>query len=267
MVTGVIRVFSCAANYLRGRKCIFCGSFKVSKTARGYVKCGACSKSKSLTRLRREIAILMGFSRKGDKYQQQPAYRLAKDLAVDVKVVTRVYQRLREALYHMAELEGSKLSGEIELDESYFGGRRKGLRGRGARGKSIVFGLLERDGRVYTKLVENVSAETLMQQISTHTRKGSVYYTDAFRGYQSLQRYGKHHVVNHSKGFVNKRTKNHINGIEGFWSYAKHILYNYRGVSRYHFPMYLKEIEYRFNHRSENVFKQFLKLYFGYVSP
>jgi transposase len=116
-------------------------------------------------------------------------------------------------------------------------------------------------------VVESVSAETLMTHIQAHTRKGSVYYTDAFRGYQSLQRFGKHMVVNHSKGFVSKKTKNHINGIEGFWSYAKHILYNYRGVSRYYFPMYLKEIEYRYNHRQENIFKLFLKIYFGYVSP
>jgi len=261
MVIGRNAIFSCAANFLRGRKCVFCGSFKVIRTARSYVKCRGCGKSKSLTRLKREIAILQGF------YQQQPAYRLATDLGVDVKVVTRVYQRLREALYHMAELEGGKLAGEIELDESYFGGRRKGTRGRGAKGKSIVFGLLEREGRVYTKVVENVTAETLMQHIAARTRKGSVYYTDAFRGYQSLKRYGKHHVVNHQKQFVDKRTKNHINGIEGFWSYAKHILYTYRGVSKYYFPMYLKEIEYRYNHRGENVFKQFLKLYFGYVSP
>jgi transposase len=261
MVTGISSVFSCAANFLRGRKCIFCGGFKATRTARGYVKCGKCGKQKSLPRLRREIAILQGF------YQQQPAYRLAIDLAVDVKSVTRVYQKLRQAIFHMAELEGAKLSGEIELDESYFGGVRKGQRGRGARGKSIVFGLLERDGRVYTKVVESVSAETLMRHIQAHTRKGSVYYTDAFRGYQSLKRYGKHLVVNHSKDFVSRRTKNHINGIEGFWSYAKHVLYNYRGVSRYHFPMYLKEIEYRYNHRKDNVFKLFLNLYFGYVSP
>jgi transposase-like protein len=121
----------------------------------------------------------------------------------------------------------------------------------------FVVDVLERDGRVYTKVVESVSAQTLMTHIQAHTRKGSVYYTDAFRGYQSLQRFGKHMVVNHSKGFVSKKTKNHINGIEGFWSYAKHILYNYRGVSRYHFPMYLKEIEYRYNHRQENIFKLF----------
>jgi transposase len=254
-------VFSCAANFLRGRKCILCGSFKVNKTTRGYVKCRRCGKQKSLKRLRREIAILVGF------YQQQPAYRLASDLQVDVKVVTRVYQGLRQALFHVTELEGGKLAGEIELDESYFGGRRKGQRGRGAAGKSIVFGLLERDGRVYTKVVENVTAQTLMSHIQARTRKGSVYYTDAFRGYQSLRRYGKHHLVSHSKQFVDRRTKNHINGIEGFWSYAKHILYNYRGVSKYHFPMYLKEIEYRYNHRNDNIFKQFLKIYFGYVSP
>ena len=180
---------------------------------------------------------------------------------------TRVYQHLRECLYHTAELEAGRLRGEIELDEAYFGGRRKGKRGRGAAGKSLVFGLLERQGRVYTKVVESVSAQELMQHIRAKTRKGSVYYTDSFRGYQSLKRYGKHHQVNHSKSMVDKRTKNHINGIEGFWSFAKHILYNYRGVSKYHFPMYLKEIEYRFNHRGENLYKQFIKMYFGYDSP
>jgi transposase len=82
-----------------------------------------------------------------------------------------------------------------------------------------------------------------------------------------LQRFGKHLVVNHSKEFVNKTTKNHINGIEEFWSYARHILYNFRGVSRYHFPMYLKEIKYCYNHRKENVLKLILQLYFGYVLP
>ncbi len=189
------------------------------------------------------------------------------DLKLDQKTVARVYQHLRECLYHTAELEAGKLRGEIELDEAYFGGRRKGKRGRGSAGKSLVFGLLERKGRVYTKVVEHVSAAELMEHIRAKTRKGSVYYTDSFRGYQSLKRYGKHHQVNHSKAYVDKRTKNHINGIEGFWSYAKHILYNYRGVSKYHFPMYLKEIEYRFNHRGENLYKQFIKLYFGYDSP
>ncbi len=82
-----------------------------------------------------------------------------------------------------------------------------------------------------------------------------------------MKRYGKHHTVNHAKTLVPQRTHHLSNGIEGFWSHAKHILYQYRGVSKCHFPLYLKEIEYRFDHRQENVFKQFLKIYFSYVSP
>ena len=262
MAQGQKNVFSCAANFLRGKKCVFCGSFRVCKTKRGYVRCRkkSCGKQKSLKRLRKEIGIVTGF------YQQQPAYRVASDLGHDYQTITRVYQKLREAIYHVAELEGGKLSGEVEMDESYFGGRRKGKRGRGAKGKNIVFGLLERDGKVYTRVVEHVSKEELMAIIRKKTRKGSVYYTDTFRSYNSLKRLGKHHKVNHSKNMVNTKTKNHINGIEGFWSFAKHILYNYRGVSKYHFPMYLKEVEHRFNHRGDNLFKLFLNIYFGYVS-
>ena len=213
-----------------------------------------------MKKIRTETGIVSGF------YQQQPAYRLANDLGIDYQTVTRVYQKLRLLIYHIAELEGAKLSGEIEMDESYFGGKRKGKRGGGAGGKSIVFGLLERDGRVYTKVVERVTADELMAHIRKHTPKRSVYYTDTFRSYNSLKRWGKHHRLNHSKAFAYKHGRNHINGIEGFWSYTKHILYNYRGVSKYHFPMYLKEVEYRFNHRKENLFKLFLNIYFGYVS-
>jgi transposase len=260
MVIGKTSHLSCAANFLRGRKCVFCGSFQTCRTHRGYVKCNRCHRQKSLRQLRREISVIRGF------YQLQPAYRVASDLGVSYPTVSRVYQGLRTLLYHVAELEGHRLSGEIEIDESYFGGRRKGTRGRGATGKSVVLGLLERDGRVYTKVVEHVSADELMRHIQDHTRKGSVYYTDTFRSYNSLKRFGIHRRVEHGVHMVDRRTKNHINGIEGFWSYAKHVLYNYRGVSKFHFPMYLKEIEFRFNHRKENLFKLFLKTYFGYDS-
>ena len=173
-------VFNCAANFLRGRKCIFCGSFLVSKTGRGYVRCRkkSCGKQKSLKQLRREIAILTGF------YQQQPAYRVATDVSIHYQSVTRVYQHLREAIYHVAELEAGKLKGEIEIDEAYFGGRRKGRRGRGAAGKSIVFGLLERNGRVYTKVVEQVTAgRTHGPHQGAHQKRIGVLY----RHVQELQ--------------------------------------------------------------------------------
>jgi transposase len=155
-------------NFLSGKKCVFCGSFKVCRTKRGYIKCNKWKRQKGSHLLRRELKIIRGF------YQQQPAYRLASDLGVNYQTVTRVYQKLREAIYHVSELESGKLRGEIELDEAYFGGRRKGKRGRGAAGKSIVFGLLERNGRVYTKVVDSVSAHELMEHIIQHTKKGSV---------------------------------------------------------------------------------------------
>ena len=121
MVQGRKNVFGCVANFSRGKKCIFCGSFKVNHTRRGYVRCRkkSCGKQKSLNQLKRELNILKGF------YQMQPAYKLSHDLGLDYQTATRVYQNLREAIYHITELEGRKLSGEIELDESYFGGRRR----------------------------------------------------------------------------------------------------------------------------------------------
>jgi transposase len=241
-------------NFLSGKKCVFCGSFKVCRTKHGYIKCNKCKRQKGSHLLRRELKIIRRF------YQQQPAYRLASDLGVNYQTVTRIYQKLREAIYHVSELESGKLRGEIELDEAYFGGRRKGKRGHGTAGKSIVFGLLERNGRVYTKVVDSVSAHELMEHIIKHTKKGSVYFTDTFRSYRSLKRFGKHHTISHGKKFP--KTKNHSNGIEGFWSFAKYVLYNYRGVSKYHFPMYLKEVEYRFNHRTDNLLKLFTHIYF-----
>lgn len=175
-----------------------------------------------------------------------------------------IFRTIREILFHQTELEGKKLSGAIEIDEVYFGGK-KGGRGRAYTNKSVVFGLLERDGRIYTGVVDNLTATNLMEIIKKKTRKGSVYYTDQFTSYNSLHQFGKHLKVNHSKTFSTVR-HNHINGIEGFRSYAKHKLYNYQGVSKINFPLYLKEMEYRFNHRKENIFESIMKLYFGYVS-
>jgi len=224
------------------------------------VKCSRCKRQKSLRRLQRELLVLSAFKR------QQTARLTAIDLGLDYKAVKRVYDRLRLAIVRWCEAEGQRLlSGEIELDEAYFGGRRKGKRGRGAAGKSIVFGLLERQGRVYTKVVEGVSAPLLMNIIRRRTRKGSVYFTDQFRGYNSLKRYGKHLTIKHTKRFAKRGTKyhSHINGIEGFWSFAKHGLYNYRGVSKSNFPLYLKEMEFRYNHRHEPLLSPLIQIYYS----
>lgn len=252
---------TCLTSFLLGRKCVFCRHRKIWKTKRRYVKCRFCKRQKGLKMLRRELNVIVGF------YQQLPASQCAFDLGLGYQAVTRIYNRIRNLLTHLCELEGAKMSGEIEMDESYFGGRRKGQRGRAAGGKSVVFGLLERDGRVYTKVVQSVDAYTLMEIIKKKSRKGSVYFTDSFRSYNSLHCYGKHYRVNHGHTFKTKsKYHSHINGIEGFWSFCKHKLYNYRGVSKSNFPLYLKEMEWRYNHRKENMLQLLIDIYFGYIS-
>jgi len=243
-----------------GRKCVFCFARTVSTTGRGYVKCSKCGRQKSLKKLRKELEIIISF------VEQRPALQVSVEMGVSYQVVSRVFKQIRELLFLQCELEGKKLSGEVEIDESYFGGTRKGKKGRGAAGKSVVLGILERNGKVYTKIVYSLTAENLLGIIRAKTRKGSVFYTDKFKSYTSLKQFGKHRTVNHSKSLVEKTTRNHINGIEGFWSYTKHKLYNYHGVSKANFGLYLKEMEYRFNHRSENILEPIMKLYFGYVS-
>ena len=144
---------------------------------------------------------------------------------------------------------------EIELDESYFGGRRKGNRGRGAAGKVPVFGILTREGKVHVEVVPNVQAQTLLNITVKKVRRGSIVYTDKYKAYDSLMFCGYRHLnVDHSSKFVDGKV--HINGLEGFWSWAKERLFKHHGISPKHFPLYLKELEFRYNHRFELIFEQ-----------
>ncbi len=145
-----------------------------------------------------------------------PASRAAKVMGINRHSAERVYQVIRRCLARECELH-SPLGGEVECDESYFGGRRKGPRGRGAAGKVPVFGLLKRNGKVYTRIVEDVSRKSLRQIIKTKVVPESVIYTDSFRSYDGLVLDGfKHYRINHQKCFAMSK-RNHINGIENFW--------------------------------------------------
>jgi len=177
-----------------------------------------------------------------------PATRAAKVMGVHRHSAERVYHIIRRCLARECELH-SPVGGEVECDESYFGGRRKGPRGRGAAGKVPVFGLLKRNGKVYTRIVEDVSRKTLRRIIKTKVVPDSVIYTDSFRPYDGLVLDGfRHFRINHQQCFATSKGQ-HINGIENFWGYAKTKLKSYYGVSRGHFYFYLKEMEFRFNHR------------------
>jgi len=168
-------------------------------------------------------------------------------IGVNKSTAAYFFHRLREIIVFEIEQESHEVfDGEIEVDESYFGGRRKGKRGRGAGGKTPVFGLLKRGGRVYTKIIPDASSATLIPIIKRKVIPDSIVYSDCWRGYNVLDvSEFKHFRINHSVLFADK--KNHINGIENFWNQAKRHMRKFNGVPKEHFGLFLKECEWRFN--------------------
>ena len=171
----------------------------------------------------------------------------AELVGINRKSAAYYFQRLREILAYKLEQESDEIfDGEIELDESYFGGKRKGKRGRGAGGKVPVFVILKRHGKVYTKVIPDASSATLMPIIERKITPDSIVYTDYWRGYNALDvAEFKHYRINHSELFAKKH--NHINGIENFWNQAKRHMRKFNGVPRESFGLFLKECEWRFN--------------------
>ena len=176
--------------------------------------------------------------------------------------INRYLKLIRERIVRICEND-SPFSGEVEVDESYFGATRvRGKRGRGAQGKTIVFGLLKREGKVYTEIVPDVKKATLQGIIRGKVDIDSVIHTDGWKAYDGLVDvgYDKHYRVHHGKDeFV--RGKSHINGIESFWSYAKIRLVKFHGLDKENFNLHLKECEFRFNHRGEDLYKLLLKIF------
>ncbi len=184
------------------------------------------------------------------------ACQAAKQLSLNRHTVERYYNIFREKIAQYQENNLQKLSGNIEIDESYFGSRHRGdKRGRGAPNKIPVIGILERKGVVYTKIILDASSKTLLPIINKLVQKSKTnIYTDKWKSYDSLILSGyKHFRINHSKEFV--RNNNHINGIESFWSYVKRKMRKHNGIAKHKFYLYLKESEFRFNFRKQDVYK------------
>ena len=182
-----------------------------------------------------KIAILTGISRRSIN-----------------KIITQIRQRIAE----LSESQSPFESGEVEIDESYFGARRvRGVRGRGAHSKHIVFGLIKRGGKVYSQVVKNCSANELIPIIRGKVSTDSVIYTDGLVNFG----FKKHHRIKHGENEFAKG-HNHINGIENFWAIAKIRLSKFRGISKATFYLHLKECEFRFNNRDQDIYKLILKI-------
>src|ERR1044072_4695206 len=189
------------------------------------------------------------------------ASKTAEIVGLTRRTVTLIYLKIRQRTALEAE-RASPFGGVVEVDESYFGARRvRGKRGRGASGKTIVFGIFKRNGSVYTEIVPDCRKKTLQAIIRGRIAPETVVHSDAWRGNDGLVDvgYSKHFRVNHSANEF-ALGANHVNGIESFWSFAKRRLQKFNGLPAHTFYLHLKECEYRFNNRNQNLFRLLLKL-------
>ena len=193
------------------------------------------------------------------------AQRAGLQLGLSYPTALRAFTTMRRAI--LADHDVELLQREVEADESYFGPRRSkrfrgGKVGRGTPGKIPVFGILERRGHVQVTVVRDVSAETLLRTTLKTVKRGSLVYTDKWHSYDTLTFCGYRHLrVDHGKRFSRPSAvgKVHINGLEGFWSYAKGKLQKHHGVSPSKFPLYLYEMQFRYNNRQHDLFDLLLK--------
>ena len=230
--------------------CPACKARSTYKLGDGRRKCRSCGKKFSREVRKARISKEMVRELVRLFWLMVPAERAARDLGVNRKTALRHFTRLRTVLLAECERDAQPLSGEVEVDESYFGGYRKGIRGRGAAGKIPVFGLLKRKGAVHVVFPARLDRDTLHREIREHVVPQSWVYSDGYRAYDKLDLEGFHHVrIDHSKTLGEGRT--HINGIENFWGFAKRRLKMYHGGWKKNFRLFLKEMEFRFNHRND----------------
>ena len=192
------------------------------------------------------------------------AVKIAKLSNISRQSVNKIINQIRILIAKECE-KTSKMQGEIEVDESYFGAKRvRGKRGRGAGKKTPVFGMLKRNNCVYTQIVKHCSADELLPIIRDLSNINETeFYSDYWGAYDGLVDFGAkaHYRVKHSKNEF-ALGRNHINGIENFWGYAKHRLSKFKGIKKENFLLHLKEIELRYNTqiKQQDLYKILLKM-------
>ena len=186
------------------------------------------------------------------------AKKVAEITGVSRQSINRIFHATRQRIIDMCEQNSPPIDGEFELDESYFGAHRvRGIRGRGAHGKVIVFGIMNRSGKVSAHVVEDCSANTLVPIIQRHIGINSVIYTDGFKTYNVLSKFGYKNVqvIHHCENEFAKNGGIHTNTIENFWGFCKGRLFKFRGMNREAFYMHIKECEFRYNNKNKNINK------------
>jgi len=249
-------------------KCPFCRSKKFYLMKRKRVRCKECRKDFDFLKETYFGKVRISYSKWLTIIKlfelEVSARKASRQSGLSYPTTLKSYDTIRHCITRVLSKKDKKLKGKIEADEAYFGGRRKGMRGRGSRNKVIVFGILERNGRVKVSIVDDASSQSLMKESVKKIRRGSIVYTDKWRGYDSLMFCGyKHLQIDHAYKF--KQDKVYINGIEGFWSFAKERLIKHHGVSPRKFLYYIKEQEWRYNNRGKDLFSLLVQIMLGAV--
>jgi transposase-like protein len=194
------------------------------------------------------------------------SYEVARGLGVTQKTAWFMMHRIRLAL----QTGSFKLGGEVEVDETYIGGKaryqhpkkagRRTHRGP-SYGKAIVVGMLERGGRVKAKVVSHPTQSILQGEIRDHVQPGSIVYTDEWNSYRGLKPEYVHQVINHSEAYVKGNV--HTNNIENYWSLLKRTIKGtYVSVEPFHLFRYLDEQAFRFNTRKSTDQARFINAVF-----
>jgi transposase-like protein len=234
--------------YLDGKKCVFCGTPDPWRTKREYFKCRTCGRQKAGNILERELFIIANFRNK------VPANRVARENAVNYRTVRRVYRRLREAIYEACEKEGSRRFRNVRIDHAYLIEKQLDGRRKSPSGKRLAVCILERRGKVYTKVVHSLSALKCLGILRKHGAHRGVYCTSSFYSYEWLHRYKKR------RGDWSYTSRSDI--IDEFWWFARLGFGEYRSVKGHDFYLFVKEMECRFNHQKDNLLENLIELYF-----
>jgi transposase-like protein len=265
----VCRDFLAAQRWPNGVRCVECDSDRIGFIpSRSIWYCKACGLRFSVKKgtifedsplpLSKWLPAIWLYSA-GKK--SRSSHQLARDLGVTQKTAWFMGHRIRIALH--IDTYDEPLSGEVEVDETFVGGKDKNKhadkrehRGRGPIGKVAVMGLLARHGEVRAKVVPSRKRRTLHAEIRANVAPGSTVYSDALASYLGLDDDYVHEVIDHSERYVEGRI--HTNGIENFWSLFKRIVYGtHHSVEPFHLDRYLDEATYRFNSRGKTDMARF----------
>ena len=178
------------------------------------------------------------------------AKEIQRQLGVTYKCAWRMQRQIRKLM----RSKTSKLIGIVEIDDTYIGGKHQGKRGRGAEGKTPVFGMVQRKGDLKANVVDNLKAKTVVPLVQENVEENSQLMTDEFRSYAKMKHYGfAHDFVKHGiKEYV--RGNIHTNTIEGFWSqFKRSVKGTYHSVSPKHLQLYVDEFAWRYNHRKSEI--------------